>query len=155
MVERMVNGGFESGTSPWTGNTNEIGSFSGETAYAGTRYCWLDGYGSSHNETITNAVAIPASSTKATLSFALHIDTAETTTSTAYDKLTVTLKNSAGTVLKTLATFSNLNAASGYKLYSYDVSAYVGTTVYVSFNGVEDSSLQTSFVIDSVSLQSN
>jgi len=155
MVERMVNGGFETGTSPWTGNTNEIGSFSGQTAYAGTRFCWLDGYGTAHNESIVQAVAIPASSTKATLSFALHIDTAETTTTVAYDKLTVTLKNSSGTVLKTLATFSNLDKASGYKLYSYDVSAFAGTTVYVTFNGTEDSSLQTSFVLDNVSLQSN
>ena len=46
----------------------------------------------------------------ATLTFYLHIDSAETTTSTQYDKLTV----KAGST--TLATYSNLNKASGYTL---------------------------------------
>jgi pseudomonalisin/xanthomonalisin len=155
MTERMTNGGFESGTTGWTGTTADIGTFSGETAHSGTKYAWLDGYGTAHNETIAQGVSIPSTSTQATLSFWLHIDTAETSTTTAYDKLTVTLKNSSGTVLKTLGTYSNLNAATGYKQYTFDVSAYAGQTVYVTFNGTEDSSLQTSFVIDDVSLQSN
>jgi hypothetical protein len=154
LVERMSNGGFESGTSPWTGTTGDIGTFNGETAYAGTRYAWLDGYGSTHTDTMVQAVAIPSTSTQATLSFALHIDTAEST-GTAYDKLVVTLKNASGTVLKTVASFSNLNKGTGYTVYSYDVSAYAGQTVYVTFTGTEDASLQTSFVLDNVSLKSN
>ena len=82
----------------------------------------------------------------ATLSFYLHIDSAETTTSTAYDKLTVKI----GTT--TLATYSNLNKAAGYTLRSFNVSAFAGQTVTVSFTGTEDSSLQTSFVIDDTAL---
>ncbi|MGE5287039.1 MAG: hypothetical protein ACM3ML_07525 [Micromonosporaceae bacterium] len=42
-------------------------------------------------------------------SFWLHIDTAETSATTAYDKLTVRVISSAGTVLATLATYSNLD----------------------------------------------
>lgn len=34
--------------------------------------------------------------------------------------------NSSGTVLATLATFSNLNAASGYQQHSYSLSSYAG-----------------------------
>jgi len=50
------------------------------------------------------------------MSFWLHIDTAETTTSTAFDTLRVQVLNSAGTtVLATLGTFSNLNHATGYQ----------------------------------------
>ena len=60
--------------------------------------------------------------------------------------------NSSGTVLKTLATYSNLNKASGYSLKTFDLSAYIGQTVTIKFTGTEDSSLQTSFVLDDVNL---
>jgi hypothetical protein len=69
---------------------------------------------------------------------------AETTSSTAYDKLTVT----AGST--TLATYSNLN--SGYAQKTFDLSSLAGRTVTLKFNGVEDSSLQTSFVVDDTAL---
>ena len=82
----------------------------------------------------------------ATLTFWLHIDSAETTTSTAYDKLTV----KAGST--TLATYSNLNKASGYSQKSFNVSSLAGQTVTISFTGTEDSSLQTSFVIDDTAM---
>jgi pseudomonalisin len=154
-VERITNGGFESGATGWSGTTGDIGTFSGETAYAGTKYAWLDGYGTTHSEYIAQTVSIPSTSTTASLSFFLHIDTAETTTTTAYDKLVVQLKNTAGTVLTTLATYSNLNKATGYQQHTFDVSAYKGQTVQVVFTGTEDSSLQTSFVLDNVSLMSN
>ena len=85
----------------------------------------------------SQSVTIPAGCS-ATLSFWLHIDSAETTTSTAYDKLTVKI----GTT--TLATYSNLNKATGYSQKSFNVSSFAGQTVTISFSGVEDSSLQTS-----------
>ncbi|UXX96971.1 immune inhibitor A [Streptomyces sp. AD2-2] len=90
-------------------------------------------------------MAVP-SGCKATLTFYLHIDTAETTTSTAYDKLTVT----AGST--TLATYSNLNKATGYTQKTFDLSSFAGSTVALKFSGVEDSSLQTSFVVDDTAL---
>jgi serine protease len=64
----------------------------------------------------------------------------------------VQLVNSSGTVLATLGTFSNLNAASGYQVHSYNVSSYIGQTVRLKFTGTEDTSLQTSFVLDDVTL---
>ena len=52
-----------------------------------------------------------------------------------------------------LATYSNLNKASGYTLRSLSLgTAHAGHTVTVKFLGVEDSSLQTSFVIDDTAL---
>jgi hypothetical protein len=71
-----------------------------------------------------------------------------------YDTLTVQLQNSSGTVLATLATYSNLNANTGYAKKTFDVSAYKGQTVKIYFKGVEDAQDQTSFVIDDVSLKS-
>ena len=149
--EKITNGGFESGTTGWSGTTGAIGTFTGQTAFEGTRYAWLGGNGATATETLTQSVAIPSAATAATLTFALHIDTAESG-STAYDKLAVTVKNSAGTVLGTLATYSNANAASGYQTRTFSLLSYKGQTVTLSFAMTEDSSLQTSFVVDKVSL---
>jgi Zn-dependent metalloprotease len=150
--ELVVNGSFESGTSPWAGNTGVIGNYSGQTAYDGTRFAWLGGNGTTATETLYQSVTIPSTATAANFSFALHIDTAESG-STVYDKLVVTVKNSSGTTLGTLATYSNANAASGYQIRSFSLLPYKGQTVRLHFNMTEDSSLQTSFVVDKVSLQ--
>ncbi|MET8623798.1 putative Ig domain-containing protein [Kitasatospora sp. NPDC004669] len=144
-AQLLGNPGFESGSAaPWTASAGVIDNSSSEPAHSGSWKAWLDGYGSTHTDTLSQSVTIPAGC-KATLSFYLHIDTAETGT-TAYDKLTV----QAGAT--TLATFSNLNAGNGYTLRSYDLSSLAGQTVTVKFTGTEDSSLQTSFVIDDTAL---
>ncbi|MGW2723554.1 M4 family metallopeptidase [Streptomyces sp. NPDC001492] len=144
-AQLLGNPGFESGNTTWTATSGVITNDSGESAHGGSYYAWLDGYGSTHTDTLSQSVAIP-SGCKATLTFSLHIDTSETTSSVAYDKLTVT----AGS--KTLATYSNLNAASGYTQKSFDLSSLAGSTVTLKFSGVEDSSLQTSFVVDDTAL---
>ncbi len=113
----------------------------------------MDGYGTAHTDTIKQQVTIPANATAATLTFWLHIDTAETSTTTAFDTLTVQVLNSSGTVLSTLATYSNLNAAAGYQQKIFDLSSFKGQTIQVFMKGVEDSMLQTSFVADDVSLK--
>ncbi|MET8835784.1 M28 family peptidase [Micromonospora sp. NPDC004540] len=141
------NSSFESGSTPWTATSGVITNSSSQAARTGSYKAWLDGYGSSHTDTLAQSVTIPVGCASYTLSFWLHIDTAETTGSTAYDKLTVQV----GTT--TLATYSNLNAASGYAQRSFNLAAYAGQTVTLKWTGVEDASLQTSFVIDDVTLQ--
>ena len=75
--------------------------------------------------------------------------TAETTTTTQFDKLVVTLGAT------TLGTYSNLNKAAGYTLKSFNVGAFAGQTVVLKFSGAEDSSLQTSYVLDDIALNAN
>ena len=149
--ELVVNGGFESGATGWSGSTGAIGTFTGQTAFEGSKYAWLGGNGTSSTETLSQSVAIPASATSASLTFALHIDTAETG-GTVYDKLQVQVKNSAGSVLGTLATYSNTGPAAGYQTRTLSLLPYKGQTVTLSFVMTEDASVQTSFVIDKVSL---
>ena len=86
-----------------------------------------------------------------TLSFWLKINSAETTTTTQFDRLQVQVRNTSNQVLATLATFSNLNETTGYTLKTFDLSAFRGQTIRIYFLGTEDSSLQTSFVIDDTS----
>ncbi|MEU0430911.1 M1 family aminopeptidase [Streptomyces sp. NPDC006290] len=146
----VTNGGFESGTSPWTqSSTTVITSRTGQSAHGGTSFAWLDGVGSTHTDTLSQSVTIPSGCSSASLTFWLHIDTAETTSSTAYDKLTAKIGST------TLATYSNLNKASGYAQKTFDVSAFAGQTVTVAFTGTEDSSLQTSFVLDDIALNTS
>ena len=120
-------------------------SSANQAAHAGAWKAWLDGYGTTHTDTLSQSVTIPAGCA-ATLTFYVHIDSAETSTSTAYDKLTV----KAGST--TLATYSNLNKATGYVLKTFNVSSLAGQTVTIGFTGTEDSSLQTSFVVDDAAL---
>ena len=140
----LGNPGFETGSaSPWSASSGVVDNSTGEPAHSGSWKAWMNGYGTTHTDTLSQSVTIPAGCT-GTFSFYLHIDTSETTTTTAYDKLTV----KAGT--GTLATYSNLNHNTGYALKSFTVAG--GQTVSLSFTGVEDSSLQTSFVIDDTAL---
>ena len=143
--QKLGNPGFESGNTVWTATAGVVDNSSSPAARTGNWKAWLDGYGSSHTDTLSQSVAVP-SGCKATLTFWLKITTAETTTSVAYDKLTVT----AGST--TLATYSNLNKTSDYVQKTFDLSQFAGQTVTIKFNGVEDSSLQTSFLIDDTAL---
>ena len=145
--QKLGNPGFETGTAaPWSASTGVIDNSTGEAAHSGSWKAWMNGYGTTHTDTLTQSVTIPAGCTTYTLSFWLHIDTAETTTTTAYDSLTV----KAGST--TLATYSNLNKNTGYVQKSFNVASLAGQTVTISFTGTEDSSLQTSFVVDDTSL---
>jgi hypothetical protein len=152
-AQLLGNPGFETGTAaPWTASSGVISDNSKEPPHSGKWDAWLDGYGKTTVDTLSQTVSVPSGCSTYQLSFWLHIDTAETTKTTAYDTLTVQILNSAGTVLGTLATFSNLNAASGYLQHSYNLSAYAGQKVTLLFTGSEDKELQTSFVIDDTAI---
>ncbi len=90
-------------------------------------------------------MTLPSGCSSYTLSFYLKIVTAETTTTSQYDTLTVKVGST------TLQVFSNLNAGA-YTLRSYNLAAFAGQTVTLTFTGVEDSGLKTSFVIDDTAL---
>jgi Zn-dependent metalloprotease len=148
--QKLGNPGFETGSAaPWTASAGVIDNSSSEAARTGSWKAWLNGYGTTHTDTLSQSVTIPAGCTNSSLSFYLHTDTAETTTTTAYDKLTVKIGST------TLATYSNLNAASGYSQKTFSMAPYAGQTVTLTFTGTEDSSLQTSFVIDDTALNAS
>ncbi len=152
----IVNPGFENGSAPWYTTPSVYCTQAcvpyGESPHSGVGFIWFGGYGAANTSTIYQAIAIPSSATTATLNFYLHIDTAETTTTAKNDTMKVQILNSAGTVVATLATYSNLNAATGYALYTLDVSQYIGTSGFLQFTYTENASLQTSFVLDDVTV---
>jgi subtilase family serine protease len=136
----LGNPGFESGNTVWSATSDVILDNSEtepyEQSHSGSWFAWLDGYGTPHTDTVAQAVTLPTGCHNYTLSFWKHIDTSESTSS-AVDTLKVQLLNSSGTVLTTLATFSNLNAASGYQQASYSIAGYAGQKVTLKFTGTE------------------
>jgi subtilase family serine protease len=137
----LGNPGFETGSaSPWTASTGVVDDSSSEPAHSGSWKAWLDGYGTTHTDTVSQSVTIPAGCT-ASLSFWVHIDTEESG-STAFD----TLKVQVGST--TEATYSNVNANTGYAQKTFDLSSFAGQTVTLKFTGTEDSSLATDFLLD-------
>jgi serine protease len=136
----LVNPGFESGQTGWSSTAGVINT-DGAYAHTGIGYAWLDGYGYTHTDTLSQSVTIKAGC-KATMTYWLMISTQEYTTTTAYD----TLKLQVNGVTK--QSFSNLNANNAYAQQTLDLSAYAGQTVTLEWIGSEDASLATSFWID-------
>ena len=154
-TQLLGNPGFENGSTtpaPWVPTAGVISNSASEPPHGGSWDAWMDGYGTAHTDSLYQQVTIPSTATTATLTFWLHIDTAETTTTTAFDTLQVQVRNSANTVLSTLATYSNLNKNTGYAQKSLNLIAFKGQTIRVYLLATEDSSLQTSFVVDDFAL---
>lgn len=155
----LDNPGFESTLLPWTetstnskGVTDCSNGCTGLTSHTGTGFAKLNGYGSAYSDTLSQNVKIPTGSTTPTLQYWLHITTAETTNNSKNDTLALALYDSSGNLLTTLATYSNLDANSGYFAYSHDLSAYIGQTVTIKFTGTENGTLQTTFLLDDATL---
>jgi serine protease len=138
----LVNPGFESGQTGWSSTSGVINT-DGAYSHTGVGYAWLDGYGYTHTDTLSQAVTIKAGC-KATLTYWLWIQTQEGN-SYPYDTLKLQINGT------TKQTFSNINAYTtnaAYAQESLDLSAYAGQTVTIKWVGSEDSSLATSFFID-------
>jgi len=154
----LGNPGFENGSSnpsPWATTAGVIDNSGFEAPHTGAWKAWLNGYGSAHTDTVSQLVNLPATADSVSFSFWLHIDTLETTSTSAADTMAVQIRNSSGTVLGTLATYSNLNASSGYAQVSFNLTSYKGQTIQVYLVGTENASLKTSFVVDDFALNSS
>lgn len=151
-TELITNSGFESGTIGWTATAGVITSDATQAAHGGTFKAWLNGYGAAHTDSLYQQVTIPSTASTANLSFWLKVVSSETTTTQAYDTLQVQIRNASGTVLATLASYSNLNKGASYVNRTFSLSAYKGQTIRIYFLGVEGSVTATSFIVDDVSL---
>jgi Zn-dependent metalloprotease len=151
-TELLVNPGFETGTTPWTITGQTVRS-TGAYPHGGTAYMILGAVNSS-TSTLYQTVTVPAGG--ANLNFWLNITTSEATGDLAYDFCYIEVRNTAGTLLTTLASFSNQNSGTAgvYVLRGpYNLSSFAGQTVRIQFRGTNDVSLPTSFRVDDVSVK--
>lgn len=147
----LENPGFENGPAGWTATADIVSTAASQPARTGAWKAWLGGYGTAHTDRIWQQVALPATATAISLTFFLHIDTEEPSAN-PYDKLRVRVRAPNGQFLGTLKTFSNLNAAPGYILYSLELTQFKGRTVRLEFEVQEDNGSITSFVLDDLAL---
>jgi hypothetical protein len=99
-----------------------IDNSSSAPPHSGIWDAWMDVYGTTYRDTLAQTITVPSILNTASLSFWLHIDTAQTTTTTAFDTLTVQVTNSSGT---------NLNKNTGYIQKSFDLSSFKGQTIKI------------------------
>jgi Zn-dependent metalloprotease len=153
-AELLTNGGFEGSASPWVGSgSGYFYTANNNYPHGGTGYIYFGVYNSVSGQAY-QTVTIPSTAC-GNLTFWLNVQSSETTTSVQYDRLFVEVRNTSGTLLGTLATYSNLNKtkAGNYTLRSLNMSAYRGKTVRLQFRSTTDSSITTTFRVDDVSLK--
>ena len=148
----IVNPGFETGTSPWVisgSTTRSTGSF----PHSGVAYMIL-GINNSSTSTLYQTVTIPSGG--ANLNFWLNITTSEAAGAAIFDRCFIEVRSTTGTLLATLATFSNQNSGTAgvYVLRGpYNLGAFAGQTVRIQFRATNDITLPTSFRVDDVTVQ--
>jgi hypothetical protein len=149
----IVNPGFESGTAPWT-FSGQVSRSTGAFPHSGTAYAILNGVNSSSG-TLFQTVTVPSNGCT-NLQFWLNISTSEAAGAAVFDRLFIEVRSTTGTLLATLATFSNQNSGTAgvYVLRGpFNLSSFAGQTVRIQFRGTNDITLPTSFRVDDLTLQ--
>jgi hypothetical protein len=151
--ELIVNGALEGSISPWV--MSGSGAFytnNGNYPHGGTGYMYF-GVNNNVSGQTYQTVAIPTTAT-GNLTFWFNCSSQESATY-AYDFLYVEVRNTSGTLLQTLATYSNRNKTTpgNYSQKSFSLAAYRGQTIRLQFRSTTDYSLSTTFRIDDVSLR--
>jgi Zn-dependent metalloprotease len=148
----LVNPGFETGTTPWVISGSTVRS-TGTFPHGGVAYMIL-GVDNSSTSTLYQTVTVPAGG--GNLNFWLNITTSEATGAAVFDRLFIEVRSTSGTLLATLATFSNQNSGTAgvYVLRGpYNLGAFAGQTVRIQFRATDDITLPTSFRVDDASVQ--
>jgi hypothetical protein len=124
------------------------------TADEGTQFAYLGGYNMGADE-IGQDVELPADTNDIRLLGSLRIDTAETSTTTAFDEAFIELQSPTGELLERLSDFSNLDdTTDAYGRFDRQVAGnFPGQTVRVEVRVTTDVSLITHFFFDSMVMQ--
>jgi Zn-dependent metalloprotease len=152
-TELITNGGFESGTPPWT-ISGTVTPSTGTFPHSGVAYMILNAANNSTG-TLFQQVTIP-SGTSPNLTFWLNISTNEAAGASVFDRLFIEVRSTTGTLLATLATFSNQNSGTAgvyVQRGPFNLSSFAGQTVRIQFRGTNDVTLPTSFRVDDVSVK--
>ncbi|MDH6132077.1 hypothetical protein P3T37_001462 [Kitasatospora sp. MAA4] len=162
-IEQIVDPGFEvpadaKGNYPGWWSQSSPGIITQSAAHqphSGAGYAWL-GHSAAQDDSLSQGVETTPGYTRASLSFWLHVDSANTA-ATAQDNLTLELDDQySGKQIAVLKNWSNLDASSGYVPVSIDLTPYVapefGSTVIVKFTSHETGSANTAFLVDDTSI---
>src|SRR5204862_4181190 len=140
-TQLIMNGALEGSISPWI--LSGSGAFytnNGNYPHGGSGYMY---FGVNNNVTgqVYQTVTIPTSAT-ANLTFWFNCSSSESAT-TAYDFLYVEVRNTSGTLLQTIATYSNRDKTTpgNYSQKSFSLASYRDQTIRLQFRSTTDYSL--------------
>ena len=165
-TQLLQNPGFETGAlTPWVASSPGVLQPASATdpASSGSWLALLGGGTTPQTSTLAQTVRVAPSVGRygaAAFSFWLEITTSDPANK-AYDTLKVQELTTGGKVLKTLATFSNLNAASTYAQHSFTLSpssyhGQPGQQITLKFTATQTlSGHTTSFLIDDTALNAS
>jgi hypothetical protein len=124
------------------------------TADSGTQFAYLGGYNMGADE-ISQEVTLPGDTNDIRLLGRLRIDTAETSTTTAFDEAFIELQSPTGELLERLSDFSNLDDTTDqYGMFDRQVAGnFPGQTIRVEVRVTTDVSLISHFFFDSMVMQ--
>ena len=150
----VLNPGFEAGTTSWTATTGVIRAASSTyPARSGTKLSRMGGWASStrHDE-LKQRVTVPTSK-GATLRFWARISSADANATTEPDRLRLYV---VGTTSTLVWYGSNWDVTGGvYRLFTADLSRWVGKTVTLRFYSSENGARKTTWLVDDLSLTTN
>ncbi len=152
----LGNPGFEAGGFWQASDPRTLTNTFTSLAHSGVRAALINGYGFANTGNLSQTVTLPADAYAVRLRFWLRVNTADTSP-VAHDILTLQVRDTAGNPLQTLATYSNRDRIASrldrfYRWKTFDLTAYRGQTIQIYFEGVEDNSLLTRFLLDDFTL---
>ncbi|QRK06319.1 M4 family metallopeptidase [Archangium violaceum] len=164
--QRVLNPGFEDSTAAgqalWPITTTLTGSsrfFTNSSfAHTGARFFLFWSNLGPHTSSVGQTLTIPADSTSAIYSFWLRLHNSAFTDGEAHHTLIAKVRDSSGTALRTLQSFSNLDDTAGdYYEHRFDLSAYRGQTIQLVFEANQTEAPQlpdgvTQMFLDDVTL---
>lgn len=148
-VELMQNGGFESGSVGWHQSSlqgHEL--ISDDNPRSGDLGAYLGGDNDA-DDTLGQTIALPAG-VDLTLKAWWSLATGET--AGIFDTLTISLVNSGGTTLATLATLNNTAETGIWDELVFDLKPYAGQAVTIRFVARSDQDNISDFYLDDISL---
>src|SRR5438093_789418 len=163
-TELLSDGDFEpppatsSATPAWTAGTNlathPVLVTNGTQPHSGKGYARL-GERNGAVDSVSQSVTVPTDASDLDLSFWAGIDTREHSGAAAKDSMSVEVRTLAGTLLLTVATFTNLDATDTGEYVErgrFDLTGFAGQSVQLVFKAVTDDALTTAFRIDDASM---
>ncbi len=154
--ELILNGGFELDFTGWTFGGGAGPSSDSGYARSGTNFLLL-GAATAEVDSVYQTIDLPGTATSATLSFYYNILSQDDPV-VPHDTFSATIRNTNGTILATVGTWSNANqdpanGPANYHQKTFNLLPYAGQTINVQFDSSNDASLITYFLVDDVSVQ--
>ena len=120
----------------------------GVGAHSGTLVAWLGGYAELSDDHAYQDVAVPASATSLAVAGVIRIET-EDSTAAAFDNASLQLRTTGGAVIADIGAWSNTSVTGSYLPFSVALpTAHAGETLRLQLDASTDSSLATSFYVD-------